>query len=278
MRISVIVPARDEAETLPLLLADLRAMNGALHEIIVCDGGSRDATLQVARRGGARVLACNFGNRGTQMNAGARSATGDVFWFLHADARVSSRAAQALRKAFRENPVSAFVAGASGYADAGRKKFCVGAGRRAFAQQSRAASSLAGYSKARRIIGGNFVLRFDDRRAITRLFENIARWQRRRGVYYGDSGFFVTREAFEELGGFRAWPLFEDYDFARRLERLASTRGAKTACLRPPIRASARRFKQNPAKLLATWALFQTLFHCGVSPHTLAKIYHRRRN
>ena len=241
MRISVIVPARDEAENLPLLLRDLRAMHGALHEIIVCDGGSRDATLEVARRGGARVLACKIGNRGAQMNAGARAATGDVFWFLHADTRVSPRAAVALQKAFR--------------ADASTRA-----------------------NQAQQVMGGNFVLRFDDRRAIARLFENIARWQRRVGVYYGDSGVFVTRKAFEELSGFRAWPLFEDYDFVRRLERLASTRGAKTLCLRPLVCVSARRFAKNPAKVLATWALFQALFHCGVSPHVLAKIYYRRKS
>lgn len=245
MRISVVVPARDEAENLPLLLRDLRAMGDALHEIIVCDGGSRDTTCEVAKRGGARVLACNFGNRGAQMNAGARVATGDVLWFLHADARIASRAATALQKAFRKN--------------------------------ARAENASIRESKALRVIGGNFVLRFDDHRAIARLFENIARWQRRVSVYYGDSGVFVTREAFAELGGFRAWPLFEDYDFARRLERLASTRGVKTVCLRPAIRASARRFAKNPALVLSTWALFQTLFYLGVSPHTLAKIYHRKK-
>lgn len=78
--ISVIVPALDEAPGLPRCLASL----GEAGEVIVVDGGSRDATAEVARSLGARVLAAPRG-RARQMNAGAALARGNVLLFLHAD-------------------------------------------------------------------------------------------------------------------------------------------------------------------------------------------------
>jgi rSAM/selenodomain-associated transferase 2 len=87
MRLSVVVPALDEAANLARLLPDLRrACPDA--EIIVVDGGSRDGTPDVVRgHAGGRLLEGARG-RARQMNAGARSAGGDVLLFLHADTRL----------------------------------------------------------------------------------------------------------------------------------------------------------------------------------------------
>jgi rSAM/selenodomain-associated transferase 2 len=53
--------------------------------VIVVDGGSDDATMQVAARvSGVRLLTSPRG-RARQMNAGARAAQGDTLLFLHAD-------------------------------------------------------------------------------------------------------------------------------------------------------------------------------------------------
>jgi hypothetical protein len=77
-----------------------------------------------------------------------------------------------------------------------------------------------------------------------------------------------------KIGGFPAWPLFEDYDFARRLERLSKQKNAQTLCLPLPIMVSARRIKKHGAlKSLWIWAKLQTLFWLGVSPHKLAEMY-----
>ncbi|HEV2752263.1 MAG TPA: glycosyltransferase, partial [Solirubrobacteraceae bacterium] len=55
--VSVIVPARDAAATLPATLAALGAQAGAPeHEVLVVDNGSRDATAALAREARARVL------------------------------------------------------------------------------------------------------------------------------------------------------------------------------------------------------------------------------
>jgi rSAM/selenodomain-associated transferase 2 len=82
--LSVVVPALDEAPVLGATLSAARQPGVA--ELIVVDGGSRDATVAIARRLADRVLAASRG-RALQMNAGAAAARGDVLLFLHADSR-----------------------------------------------------------------------------------------------------------------------------------------------------------------------------------------------
>jgi rSAM/selenodomain-associated transferase 2 len=84
--LSVIVPALDAAAQLPASLAALDEARraGLLREVLVVDGGSSDATAEVAARAGARVLAGPRG-RGPQLSAGAAAAAADWLLFLHAD-------------------------------------------------------------------------------------------------------------------------------------------------------------------------------------------------
>jgi rSAM/selenodomain-associated transferase 2 len=86
-KLSIIVPVLNEGEGIAATLdalADLRALGT---EVIVVDGGSRDATIQRARLRADRVIPAPRG-RALQMNAGAAKATGDVLLFLHADTRL----------------------------------------------------------------------------------------------------------------------------------------------------------------------------------------------
>lgn len=57
-------------------------------EVIVCDGGSEDDTVQLAQSAGAQVLLCERKGRASQMNAGARIARGEVLYFVHADVQI----------------------------------------------------------------------------------------------------------------------------------------------------------------------------------------------
>ncbi len=84
LRLSIVVPVLDEAARIDDALAALAPLRAQGVQVIVVDGGSRDAT--VARCEGATdvVLASSRG-RARQMNAGAQGAAGDALLFLHAD-------------------------------------------------------------------------------------------------------------------------------------------------------------------------------------------------
>lgn len=78
--LSIVIPTLDSAARLATTLAPLAASR----EIVVADGGSRDATAAIAVHHGARLLPAPLG-RGPQLAAGARAARGDWLLFLHAD-------------------------------------------------------------------------------------------------------------------------------------------------------------------------------------------------
>ena len=84
-RVSVIVPARNEEDSICELIEGIR--DSGCWEIIVVDGASEDRTRERACAAGAKVMESPPG-RGIQQNLGAASATGDVLLFLHADTRL----------------------------------------------------------------------------------------------------------------------------------------------------------------------------------------------
>lgn len=86
-RLSIIIPALDEAAEITATLESLGELRRRGHEVIVADGGSADATVALARGRADRVVRSARG-RAVQMNAGAQAATGDVLLFLHADSRL----------------------------------------------------------------------------------------------------------------------------------------------------------------------------------------------
>lgn len=84
MSLTVVIPTLDEEGVLEGTLSSLAA-EGV--EIVVVDGGSRDRTVEIARRHADRVLSTKPG-RGAQLAAGARAASGGTLVFLHADTRL----------------------------------------------------------------------------------------------------------------------------------------------------------------------------------------------
>jgi len=91
LRISIVVPAFNEARGLPATLESIRAattpfdMRGWSHELIVCDNNSTDATAEVARAAGALVVFEPVNQISRARNAGATHATGDWLIFVDAD-------------------------------------------------------------------------------------------------------------------------------------------------------------------------------------------------
>jgi rSAM/selenodomain-associated transferase 2 len=86
-KLSIIVPVLDEGEAIAAMLDGLADLRSLGVEVIVVDGGSRDATVQRARLRADCVIRCARG-RALQMNAGAAKASGNVLLFLHADTRL----------------------------------------------------------------------------------------------------------------------------------------------------------------------------------------------
>ena len=86
LMISIIIPCLNAEKGLKNTLCALKSAEraGFTPEIIIADGGSIDATREIAEAAGARVVQCSPG-RGTQLSAGAKAAKGDWFLFLHAD-------------------------------------------------------------------------------------------------------------------------------------------------------------------------------------------------
>lgn len=97
-RLSVIIPTLNECPRIERTVAS--AWNAGADEVVVADGGSVDGTRRCAEAA-ARVVVAPPG-RASQMNAGARAASGDVFLFLHADARLPEGAAAAVHAALAE--------------------------------------------------------------------------------------------------------------------------------------------------------------------------------
>jgi rSAM/selenodomain-associated transferase 2 len=86
-RLSIVVPALNEAANIVGALERLQPLRARGHEVIVVDGGSEDGTVKLAQPLADRVLKAPRG-RARQMNAGAEHASGDVLLFLHADTRL----------------------------------------------------------------------------------------------------------------------------------------------------------------------------------------------
>jgi hypothetical protein len=119
--------------------------------------------------------------------------------------------------------------------------------------------------------GGAFRLGFDERppgwHALASFYARTSRHA------YGDQAIFVTRSAFERLGGYRALPIMEDYDLVTRLRR-----GGRFVLLPLAVRASARRHRrQGELRTFVRIGAIKILYRLGVSPERLARAYRPAR-
>jgi rSAM/selenodomain-associated transferase 2 len=181
MDIAVIIPVLNEQEALPALLHALMPLG--FEEIIVVDGGSRDQTVEVARKMIDLASASRFRiisgpcGRASQMNAGAALAASDILVFLHADTQLPHNARYVVEHAMVDQ----------------------------------------------RCVGGRFDVQFPRDTGYAWLVSRLMNWRSRlSGISTGDQTMFVRRSVFEQMGGFADIPLMEDIEFSRRLKRLGT--------------------------------------------------------
>jgi rSAM/selenodomain-associated transferase 2 len=103
MNLSIIIPAFNEEGTIRKTLQQAILTTSA-DEVIVVDGGSRDATREVAKGLVSQLIESPQG-RALQMNAGAKAAHGDVLLFLHADTILPLETKEVILAAFSDPQV-----------------------------------------------------------------------------------------------------------------------------------------------------------------------------
>ena len=92
----------------------------------------------------------------------------------------------------------------------------------------------------------------------------------RKGIAFGDQGIWVRREIFEEIGGFPALPIMEDYEFSLRMRKA----GIPITQLPGRIITSGRRYRGR-FPLLTMWQMFhlRCLYRRGVDINEIARRY-----
>ena len=223
--LSLVIPAIDEAEQLPHLLADIAVQRGVDCEVIVADGGSRDATCDIARAAGARGVITAAG-RGRQMNAGAALARHPRLLFLHADSRLTS--CDQLRAA-----LDALARDEAGHPGPRAGHFPL-----RFAGSNGRAPFLFRYMAAKTRTG-------------------------RRWTINGDQGLLIRRAVFDALGGFDTeQPFLEDQRFAAALERAG---GGFALLPHPLETSARRFVVEGPWRRYGLMALIMAMHGAGVS-------------
>jgi len=178
VKIAVVIPALCEADRIQFAVHSARAPEV---EVVVVDGGSRDATRERARDAGARVLECERG-RARQLAEGVRATAAEALVFLHADTRLPPGYAEAVRGALADPAVA-------GGAFAFRFGPAPGAGPLV--------------RLGLRLVEAGARLRV----ALLRL-------------PYGDQALFARRAALERAGGVPQAPIMEDLDLLAALRRV----------------------------------------------------------
>jgi len=216
VQLAVVIPALDEADRIQSAIRSARAPGVA---VLVVDGGSRDATREVARAAGARVLACQPG-RARQLAAGAQAARAEGLVFLHADSRLPPGFADTVRGALADPAVAG---GAFGFR---------------FEREGRTGRAAA---LGLRVVEAGVRLR------VALL-----------GLPYGDQALVARRGALERAGGVPQVPIGEDLDLVaalRRTGRFVALPGEVATSPRRYLARGVTRTWLRNAGALAGWRL-----------------------
>jgi len=207
--VSVVIPAHNEEEYLPLCLESIRRQDYAGgYEIIVVDNASTDDTAEIALAWGARVVSENRTSPACARQRGVEAATGEIIAFIDADTQAPAHWLSAVVSRFVREPETVVISGPYAYFDAGR------------------IARIASYA-------GNF---------INIITDHLFRRAFGKGGAVWGCNFAVRRSALLEVGGFDTSIRFygEEYELSLRLRRA----GKAGIIPRLFVLTSARRLKR----------------------------------
>ncbi|MEL7035138.1 MAG: TIGR04283 family arsenosugar biosynthesis glycosyltransferase [Cyanobacteria bacterium J06592_8] len=238
LRVSIIIPTLNEASYLNRTLNRLRTLSPPVEDIIVVDGESEDETVSIAESAGVIVISSPKRRRSTQMNLGAKMATGEVLCFLHADTLVPDDLVTIIAQTFDDPKIVAggFISLMTG------------------SQTTRWGISLHNYLKT---YYAPLLFR-------PHLFFRGLR------LLFGDQVIFCRRQAFWECNGFEDnLPLLEDADLCRKLVQTGRIRLVNRI-----VQSSDRRVARwGSWKATAIYLYVGILWGIGVSADYLQKFY-----
>lgn len=238
-QISIIIPALNEADCLHRTLRHLTALDPPAWEILVVDGGSTDATVEIARAAGVRVITCEQSGRSPQMNRGAEAATGGILCFLHADTSVPNDAMSVIEQTLADATIA-----------------CGGF-----------ISLMAGPLRTRWGVSLHNFLKTYYAPLLFRPYHFCFKGLR---LLFGDQVMFCRRQDFWTCGGFNsAMPIMEDGDLCLRLVQ----RGRIVQVNRVVQSSDRRVAKWGALKATALYLYIGFLWGFGVSPTYLRKFY-----
>jgi rSAM/selenodomain-associated transferase 2 len=118
------------------------------------------------------------------------------------------------------------------------------------------------------VIGGTFEVVFDRTNPLAHILNWLNSRLRYLGLCYGDSAFFVRRDTYEQVGGFRPYPIFEDLELLRRIRLHGRFVHLPSAVVTSPRNSERHCFPL----VFARWVLLQVLFWSGISPARLGRL------
>lgn len=187
LSISVVIPAHNEEEYLPLCLESIKQQDyAAEHEVIVVDNASTDNTSKIALDWGAKVVHESKRSPACARQKGAEAATGEIIAFIDADSQAPNCWLSTIVSRFVREPATVVISGPYVYCDAGR------------------IARIASYA--------NF---------ISIIVDQLFRRAFNKGGAIWGCNFAVRRSALFEVGGFDTSIRFygEEYELSLRLKR-----------------------------------------------------------
>ena len=239
MALSIIIPALNEELALPATLASLAALSPAPHEIIVVDGASSDCTSDIAEAAGVRLVHGQPTGRASQMNEGARAASGDQICFVHADTILPTDFVSLVEGVLTDKDTA--LAG------------CV--------------SVMAGRKLRWMTTAHNFIKTW----YAPLLFRPVLFFKGVR-LLFGDQAMFCRREDFEAIGGFDpAQTIMEEADLCQRM--VCAGRGRVRQVNRKVWSSDRRVASWGAFRANLTYLYVGILWGFGAEPKRLARHY-----